>query len=257
MRNYLIIVEGAHDIAIIQKLLKLNGVTEEIRHEKDLPEVWKHTIPVRFPFNADRLDRITPIPSFVKNSEISVAIKNANSDKEIAKVLQQTLHFMEVREMDQLSAVMLVCDADKKKADAKQQELLNAVKDNGEFSFDEASMELDIKIKKIPLYMFIFPDNCNEGNLENLLLQTAEVAYPELLDLASDYVDKASDFQRDLKKEQNAKKAKVGCIANAMKPGKANQVSICDDDWVSAQTLNECSMLKKFNDVLKKMIFNE
>lgn len=257
MRNYLIIVEGAHDIAIIQKLLKLNGIAEDIGHEKDLPEVWKHTIPVRFPFNADRLDRITPIPSFVKNSEISVAIKNANSDKEIVNVLQQTLHFMEVKELDQLSAVMLVCDADKKKAVDKQRVLLDSIKGSADFSFDEASMELDMKIRTVPLHIFVFPDNRNEGNLENLLLQTAEVAYPELLDLASDYVEKASDFRASLKKEQNAKKAKVGCIANAMKPGKANQVSICDDDWVSAKTLSECAMLRSFDDALKEMIFSE
>ncbi len=31
-------------------------------------------------------------------------------------------------------------------------------------------MELDVKIKRIPLYTFVFPDNENEGNLENLLL---------------------------------------------------------------------------------------
>ena len=116
---------------------------------------------------------------------------------------------------------------------------------------------LDIKIKKIPLHVFVFPNNCNEGNLENLLLETAEVAYPELLELASDYVEKASIFQAGLKKEQNAKKAKVGCIANAMKPGKANQVSIGDDEWVSAKTLSECAMLRSFNNALKEMIFSE
>ena len=45
MRNYLIIVEGAHDIALLEKLLQLNGVDEKIRNENSLPEVWKHTIP--------------------------------------------------------------------------------------------------------------------------------------------------------------------------------------------------------------------
>lgn len=34
MRNYLIIVEGAHDIALLEKLLRLNGVDEKINNKK-------------------------------------------------------------------------------------------------------------------------------------------------------------------------------------------------------------------------------
>ncbi len=75
--------------------------------------------------------------------------------------------------------------------------------------------------------------------------------------MASKYIEEASAYQKKLKKDQNAKKAKVGCIANVMKPGKANQVSIADDDWISEKTLKECSMLAKLNEVLKTMIFEE
>lgn len=254
MKHYLIIVEGAHDIAVIEKLLRLNGIDQKINSEKELPEVWKHTIPTSYPFHEDRLERITPTPSFVKNANMSVAIKNANSDTEIMNVLKQTLHLMEVRELDEISAIMLICDADKMPADKKRRELLDSRRETEDFSLDEAAMELDVMIKKIPVYTFIFPDNNKEGNLENLLLQTAEVAYPKLLDLATEYVEKASDFQISLKREQNGKKAKVGCIANAMKPGKANQVSIADDNWISAETLRACSMLKALDKALKEMI---
>lgn len=114
-----------------------------------------------------------------------------------------------------------------------------------------------MRVKKIPLYTFVFPDNNSKGNLENLLLQTAEVEYSELLSLATEYVEKASAFCPDLKKEPKTKKAKVGCIANAMKPGKANQVSIGDDNWVSYRTIEECSMLKMLNNSLKEMILKD
>ena len=254
MRNYLIIVEGAHDIALLEKLLRLNDVDKKIHNEKDLPEVWKHTIPARYPFNSDRLDRITPIPSFVKNAEISVAIKNANSDTEIMSVLRQTLHLMEIKELDQISGIMLICDADDLTADKKRHKLLASVEEKEDFILDEKTMELDVQIKKIPLYTFVFPDDSSKGNLENLLLQTAEVEYPELLRLATEYVEKASDICTDLRKEQKAKKATVGCIANAMKPGKANQVSIADDKWVSQKTITECSMLKMLDKAVKEMI---
>lgn len=254
MNNYLIIVEGAHDIALIEKLLRLNGIDEKVGSEKELPEVWKHTIPTRYPFHEDRLERIAPIPSFVKSSHISVAIKNASSDTEIMGVLQQTLHCMEIRELDQISAIMLVCDADKMEGDKKRRRLLEGRVENADFSLDVGSMQLDVRIKKIPLYTFILPDNSSKGNLENTLLQAAEVEYPELLEFATEYVEKASGIHNDLKKEKNAKKAKVGCIANVMKPGKANQVSIADDDWVSERTINECSMLNTLYKALKEMI---
>lgn len=35
MRNYLIIVEGAHDIAVIEKLLRLNGVKKRLLRKKN------------------------------------------------------------------------------------------------------------------------------------------------------------------------------------------------------------------------------
>ena len=74
------------------------------------------------------------------------------------------------------------------------------------------------------------------------------------MDLAKEYVSQASEYQDILKKEQYAKKAEIGCIANAMKPGKANQVSIADNEWVSEKSLQTCVMLQKLNTVLKQMI---
>lgn len=256
MRNYLIVVEGAHDIAIIERLLKLNGVHKKIYSVEELPKVWKRTIPSVFPFEHGKLDRITPIPSFVKNEHLSVAIKNAGSDKEILNVLQQTLDTMLYEEIDQIDAIMLICDADAKNADEKRRELFENYKEKDDFILEikDNCISLNLKFKTVPVYTYIFPDDMNKGNLENLLLETAQVIYPELLNLAEKYVSQASEYQEILKKEQYAKKAEVGCIANAMKPGKANQVSIADDDWISESSLRECTMLKKLNALLKLMI---
>lgn len=46
MRNYLIVVEGAHDIALLEKILRLNGINEKVNNENELPEVWRHTIQI-------------------------------------------------------------------------------------------------------------------------------------------------------------------------------------------------------------------
>lgn len=259
MRNYLVIVEGAHDIAVVEKLLILNGVDQRIRNTTELCEVWKRTIPDRFPFKEGRLDRITPIPSFLKNEEVSVAIKNANSDTEIMGTLQQLMDTMLVSEKDQINGIMLLCDADKKTARSKMNEILSFYEEKEDFKIimEKGRPVLDLNIKRVPVYTFVFPDNENKGNLENLLLEAANVAYPELLKLAEDYVAGAARLQKLLKKEQCAKKAKIGCIVNAMKPGKANQVSIADDEWISEKTLGTCLMLQKLNHEIQKMIQTE
>ena len=254
MRNYLIVVEGAHDIAVIERVLYLNGVKDRVNQEEDLPAVWKHAIPTRYPFAQNRLDRIAPIPSFVKNDNTSVAIKNANSDVEIISVLQQMLHYMEISEVAELEGIMLVCDADLRNASDKRKFLLDMWNDTETLKLDITNMQLETPVKKLPLYMFVFPDDCNSGNLENLLLETAEIAYPQLLEWASDYIEKAATIRTNLKREQDAKKATIGCIANTMKPGKANQVSIADNDWITEETLKECSMLMKLDCVIKSML---
>lgn len=254
MRNYLIIVEGAHDIAVLEKILFLNGIKDRVNNEDDLPKVWKHVIPTRYPFVQNRLDRITPIPSFVRNDNVSVAIKNANSDCEIIDTLQQMLHYMEIRDVAELEGVLLVCDADLKKASEKKNILLDMWKDTEQLKLDKTVMELSTKVKNIPVFMFIFPDDSGSGNLENLLLKTAEISYPKLLEWASEYIEKAKTIRSNLKREQDAKKAVIGCIANTMKPGKANQVSIADDEWITGETLEKCEMLKKLDDTIKKMI---
>lgn len=248
MKNYLIIVEGAHDIAVVEKLLKLNGINKRITSVEKLPKVWKRTIPSIFPFTDGKLDRITPIPSFVMNENVSVAIKNAGSDTEIMPVLQQMLDTMSYEEKDHLDAIMLLFDADEDTADKKRRKMLASYIEKDDFIIEEHNKDilLDLDVKKVPTYIYIFPNNEEEGNLENLLLEAAEEVYPELLDLASDYVKQASEFQVILKKPQFEKKAKIGCIVNTMKPGKANQVSILDDEWISEKTLQVCKMLQSF-----------
>lgn len=124
MKHYLIVVEGAHDIAVIEKMLRVNGVNQRISSKSNLPELWKRTIPSSYPFHDNRLERISPIPSFVKNDQISVAIKNAGSDSEIMPTLLKTIKLMDIREAVMLSGIMLICDADSQKAEDKKVRML-------------------------------------------------------------------------------------------------------------------------------------
>ena len=164
------------------------------------------------------------------------------------------LHYMEIRDIAELEGVLLICDADLKQASEKKDALLNMWEDTTHLKLDKTHMKLKTPIKIIPLFMFAFPDDTGSGNLENLLLKTAEISYPELLKWASEYIEKAKTIRSNLKREQEAKKAIIGCIANTMKPGKANQVSIADNEWITEDTLEKCEMLKKLDDTIKKLI---
>ena len=50
MRHYYFVVEGAHDVAAIGKLLKGKGI-KELRDQNLISEVWiNNLIPEKFPF---------------------------------------------------------------------------------------------------------------------------------------------------------------------------------------------------------------
>ena len=104
--------------------------------------------------------------------------------------------------------------------------------------------------------IFVFPDNSSEGTLEKVLLNCAKRVYPNLLAGAETLVaelnlDRLSkEDKRDLIKASGKDKVTVGCVGNVLRPGKAIQVSIQDNKWVSRRTLNLPEVVT-FNDFLK------
>lgn len=116
--------------------------------------------------------------------------------------------------------------------------------------FDERIIGVEVGIRYGKPAIFIEVDDLGMMPIES---DAASISYPELLELAEEYINDASKLQSTLKREQDRNKAKVGCIANVMKPGKANQVSIADNDWVSEKTLKSSQMLGRLNEEIKKM----
>lgn len=83
----------------------------------------------------------------------------------------------------------------------------------------------------------MFPDNSRQGTLETVLLECAEISYPTLLTGANAYVDGVDLSFKSAWGVSDKNKVVVGCIANVLRPGKANQVSIQDNDWICSSTL--------------------
>ena len=110
---------------------------------------------------------------------------------------------LKIHEKQQLEKVMLISDADRKNAVEKKNYILNS----GEYSEDfqilgnggDMMLQLDVLSENkrilIPLKMYIFPDDENSGTLESLLLESAEIVYPDLKINAEAYINSVDPEQ--------------------------------------------------------------
>ena len=250
MRHYLFVVEGAHDVAAISCILKLLGIDSEIRSKDNLSEAWEKLIPDKYPFNGDVLDRITPLPSFFQNDEVSIAIKVAGSDSKLFSTLDEIITTLNIAQIANLNGVLLFCDADDKDYSSRLNYIIKQSKDNDILSFDLDVFLKDkvikTRIKDIKTDLYIFPDNKTKGTLEHLLLQGANIVYKDLYEAATTYVSAVDSSYKRKWSVSSENKVLVGCIANVLKPGKANQVSISDNEWIGKMTVDKCDDIKKF-----------
>lgn len=262
MKYYLIIVEGAHDLATIERILKMQGIDKPIRQKEELATVWKRLIPDKYPFHGDALDRITPVPSFWRNEEISVAIQCAGSDTALLTCLKEVCNILKLGEKLQLNKVMLVCDADRGSAEAKKSYLLRKCERTADFDLQKIENNYILQLEalnekeriRIPLIWYVFPDDMNSGILENVLLQAADKIYPRLKEGAEGYIDLIDkNVYATMNDEAKRNKATVGCIANILKPGKANQVAIADGEWISNQS-RECEYVERLFNAIEMFV---
>ncbi len=251
MRHYLFVVEGAHDVAAISRVLRLLlGIKKEIRSKDELSKVWDKLIPNKFPFHQDHLERITPLPSFYQNEQVSIAIKVAGSDSKLFSTLDENLTTLSMEEKDKLNGVLLFCDADDKEYSERLKNIIKQSKDNDDLSFDLDVLVnqkvIKTAIKDIKCDFYIFPNNKTKGTLEHLLMQGANIVYKDLYEAATAYVSTVdSSYKKDWSISSESKVI-IGCIANVFRPGKANQVSINDNQWIGKETIEKCEDIKSF-----------
>ncbi|MGN7479621.1 DUF3226 domain-containing protein [Solibacillus silvestris] len=238
-KYYYLIVEGVHDTAAIGRFLKEKNIVLQ-RNIEQIDPYWERLIPRSFPFKGDLLKRM-PVPVFYSNDEYSIAIQAAEGDSGIPKAFNSLLNL----EYEQLAGVAVFCDADTKTAQEAFDNLLVQLKEEVDEDyhplFDNAIIG---KVsEQIPAFgIYVFPDNMNTGTLENLLLEGGKIAYPDLLANAQIYVDSISErYRRRNWTISSKEKVLFGVMANALRPGKANQVSIQDNKWISNLTVASTS----------------
>ena len=257
MSHSLFIVEGVHDVEVVARLLDRRGFRRLVHHA-ELPEFWERLVPNKFPHEGDLLRRV-PVPLFLQSESNSVAIHSAIGLERIARTLGSSLLGLP----DLPGGIGILLDADcSELPEARWQQL------TGDLKGEEGVPPLDWgegpgRIGKgIPRSgVFVLPDNRGSGTLETVLLECAEKVYPKLFDLATSYVGSispsdadilpSSKDRQDYKKPAGRQKATAGAISSILRPGKAIQVSIQDNSWLShdkAFQLSSVQELQRFVD---------
>lgn len=251
LRFVLIVTEGPHDVAIIGKIYKFLGYSE-LERMQDIPTELQVFIPQKYPSGEDGyLNRAVPRPSYFRKENKYIVVENAGGISKIAEKLSKDISILRESVRQMLYGVAIVADMDNLEYSARQKEMIDQL----QAEMDEEEIEIinlgEAKIKgehEYPLLMFFFPDNKNEGTLEKILLKGASVSYPELLHGAQIYIDDAKKLYSF--RNYDDLKATVGVIANVLKPGRANQVSISENEWLTANSIMNLKEHKHFTDFL-------
>ncbi|WEG13434.1 hypothetical protein PU629_03435 [Pullulanibacillus sp. KACC 23026] len=250
MKYSYFVVEGIHDAAAIGKLLK-GFRFKPISQIDQVDPFWKKIIPLKFPYQGD-LNKRMPAPHFFQTLEHSVAIQYAGGDSKLYSTLSGTLANIGI---DELFSIGIFCDADDSQAKSKYQRHFSHIREHiEEDTLKEILLSLTIgevvKVSEnINLGVYIFPNNHDKGVLEHLLIDGARTSYNDLLERATHYIENVDSQFKEKWKPYDALKATVGTIANVLKPGKSNQVSIQDNDWITEESIQASSgltLLKKF-----------
>lgn len=226
------VVEGPHDVEVVGRMLGERGFRRLNRFD-DLDEYWHRLVPRNFPHQGDLLRRV-PVPVFFAAPGHSVAVQSAVGHTNIATMTQATLNALDTAP----DAVGIVLDADDAGAPIDRWNQLGKL-----LSFPSiGGRPGDVAPGPPRAGVFVLPDNVNHGTVEDVLIECAEQAYPELLRGAQAWIqpldpDDATIFanaeeRRDFAKPAGKTKAVLGAVANVLRPGKAVQVSLQDNRWL-------------------------
>lgn len=205
----------------------------------------------------DILERIAPQPSFLQNDDISIAVHVASGITEIIETIKLNIGNMSQKELHQLNGIAVFCDADQQTAEAtitKFNQEVDILKNIGlpkEIFLESSGLVGGVPIKG---GIYVFPNHKDAGTLEDLLLEGAEESYSELVPLARTYIADVPTHYKEKWSGSKEKKVLIGCIANVLRPGMANQSSIYYDNWLCQNTTEKCASIRSLNEFLKNIL---
>ncbi|WP_199317555.1 DUF3226 domain-containing protein [Richelia sinica] len=229
--------EGPQDIEFLIRLLKLHGL-RKVTKLSVLDSFWQPLVPKTFPVDDDLMKRV-PVPTFLENNELSIALHSATGITRLAKTVEESLALIPLSD---IFGIGFVLDADSNEEPFDRFEAL--IKEIRPIGLPLPSKAGEVTNTSLRCGIFIMPNNVVAGTLEDILLECAQLNYPNLLELAKNYVSSIDKNQltnndlRELKKPAGENKAIISSISSILRPGRALQVSIDDNRWLEEKTLS-------------------
>lgn len=246
-RHTYIIVEGPHDSSVVSRILRKNGLGfQPISLRNAVDSIWDPVIPTTFPqINADNepeFGRVT-VPDFFQTHDQTVAIQFGGGISKLPTVLHD--------DMDQLStlppdAIGLIIDADDGTAANAYATFKTAIQ-AAAFPFPLPDNHTQFHQGPPRIGVFVIPNNNDPGRLEDTMRECAEVAYPQILEVANSFVSNIeSKFEADknwlpasCRKDYSTDKLRVASIAAVLKPTYAIGNSYRQNKWITEDTLSQ------------------
>jgi hypothetical protein len=255
VRYCYIVAEGPQDVEFLIGLLKFYHL-KRVKYFSSLDKFWETLIPKNYPIDDDLTKRV-PVPYFVQNEQLSIAVHSAIGDTRIAQTIEESLNFIQP---SQLFSVGIFADADYSKTPQERfNKLITKLPDIELPNFLPPSQIGQVNNHSPRCGIFIAPNNRDQGTLENILLECARINYSDLLNLSQTYIESidrnqlTKDDLEDFKKPAGEKKAIISSISSILRPGKALQVSLQDNRWIDEQTL-QLESIKLIKNFLEQII---
>jgi hypothetical protein len=236
-RHVLIVCEGPHDEAFIAKILRARFGFREEKFRSKVDSFWIPTIPTAFPKDDD-LRRRMPVPMFYATDSVSAAVFFAGGDSLLSTQTADTLAVLP----GPLDAVGVVLDADTTKSPVERfEQVRNELTDSG---LDMPKLPGEVGTSSPARGIYVLPDNLVQGTLESLLIECGRVAYPGAITAAESYVGSVQSMGiptpelRDFQKASGRNKSMIHAVGAILRPGKALQVTIADNSWISSSTIS-------------------
>lgn len=248
-RRYVLIgVEGNHDQAFLERiLLKLLRFSKWDEKFKTLDQIWHKFIPTYSPRATNKFYARLDMPSILNKDDVSVAIYVGGGTTLIPNLNDKFSNNFDL--MQSLSAFAIVVDADQQTVTQVAQKYHDGFKEYFP-DFPTEVKETGIVTGNSPkLGLYILPDNQNQGVLDTLLCKCGEVAYPDYIERAKEYIEKFTNW-----KNFDKQKATVATVVSVLKPGSTNTASIAGDKWVSNETQK---ILQNLTTFLQELILSE
>ena len=233
-----LVVEGPQDVEFVYRLLRPFGL-KRIQWEDRLDSYMWPLVPRSFPHGGDLQKRV-PVPLFLQSPSHAIAVHSAVGDSRLVETFEESQIAINFNLM---TGVGIILDTDHEIPAINRYNSIKAEMQAKGFVLPGAPGEVIAGPPRLGAY--VLPDNHSVGNLEDLLIECAQAAYPNLLSSARSHVDAARNdatlekgVGNNLTKTPIYNKALVGAIASVLRPGRAIQNSIQDNKWFRDGNLN-------------------